>query len=559
MAWDLSRPDWEERLLAGQSLMPDNLPINKAVAARAIGIFNKLKLSKVPETPSLGDAAGEWFREIVAALLGSIDPVTKWRMIRGLFLMVPKKNGKTAYAAALMLTALLMNRRPRAEFILTGPSHDITELSFDEAVGMIQLDSFLRKRLDITPSAKEITDLKNGAVLAVKTFGTKIVTGRVVAGALLEEIHELGKRADAASIIGQIRGGMVSVPEAFFAMITTQSDKTPAGVFKSELAVARAVRDGRSKVDTLPIIYEYPERLQKDRAFWENPGNWPVITPNLGRSIWIPRLELDLEEARQKGDAEVQRWITQHLNIQPGLGLHTDSWAGADFWEGATDEALTFAKLLERCEVIDVGIDGGGLDDLLGFTVAGRCRETKKILTWSKAWAHTSVLRRRKSEAPTLLDFEKDGDLIIVKMISDAYVQVAELVRLIHEAGLLDKVGVDPAGVGGIITALKDVGIPEEIIEGVSQGWRLSGSIKDTEGMLSDGVLFHANQPLMLWCAGNAKVEQSGNAMVITKKQAGTAKIDPLVALFTAIALLRLNPAAPDGTIPADFELTVWA
>ena len=108
-AWNLSLPDWQDRIRTGQSLLP-NFPLLDHVAAqRAVDVFNLLRLPDVPSKPLLKDAAGDWFRDIVRALFGSV--VDGNRMIREIFLLVPKKNSKTSGGAALMLTALLINTR----------------------------------------------------------------------------------------------------------------------------------------------------------------------------------------------------------------------------------------------------------------------------------------------------------------------------------------------------------------------------------------------------------------------------------------------------------------
>lgn len=557
MNWNLSCPDWEQRLREGRAPIPD-LPLT-AHGARAVAVYDRLRLADVTGTPTLADASGDWFREIVRAMFGGYDPVTRTRYIRELFALVPKKNSKTTYGAlGLMLTALLLNERPQAPFLMTAPVQDVADLAFAAVEGAIALDPVLEKKLWVRSHLKEIIHRQTKAKLEIITFDTKVVTGKKVVGALIDEVHILGKMARADKALLQLRGGMQPFPEAFLAMITTQSDEPPAGVFKDELAKARDIRDGKRVGAMLPVLYEFPQKMQEDPAKpWRDPKNWPMVTPNLGRSIELQRLVEECRDEEAKGEGALRTWASQHLNIQIGMALLANRWAGADFWERQGKRPkMTLQDLLARSEVVTVGIDGGGLDDLLGLTVVGREIGTEKWLTWSHAWAHPVAIERRKSEESRYRDLEEAGDLTIIEELPGDVSAVAAVVREIFEAGLLASVGMDPEKTHKVmLQALIDAGIPEAIIFGISQGWKLVGAMTVVERKLAETMLEHAAQLLMAWAVGNAKVEPRGNASLITKQASGTGKIDPLMALLNAASLMALNPAAM--VLGEDYELTV--
>lgn len=553
MNLSLAVPDWEAKLRSGRAPLPD-LPIYSERGLRAVRAFNMLRLADVPGTPTMAEAGGDWFRDIIALLFGSLDPETRVRAIRELFLLVPKKNSKTTNGALMMLTALLLNERPRASFFMTAPVQDVADLAFSAVAGAIQLDPVLDRKFHIRDHLKVIVHRETKATLDIMTFDPAIATGlKVSGGALIDEPHVIAKMAKASKALRQVRGGMLPFPESFLAFITTQSDDPPVGLFKDELSKARDIRDGKREGAMLPVLYEFSEAVQKDpERPWADPKVWPMVTPNLGRSIGLERLEEEFRTARETSEEELRAWASQHLNIEIGLALRSDAWAGALFWEQQADPSLRDLRaFLARCEVVDAGIDGGGLDDLLGLTLMGRDRETRDWLCWSRAWAHTSVLERRKSEASRLRDFEADGDLVIVERLGEDVAEVVEIVGEVHDAGLLDLVGVDAIGIGAILDGLGEAGIPEEKVKAVGQGYKLNGAIKTVERKLAEETLHHGGTALMNWCVGNAKVEQRGNAILITKQASGTAKIDPLMALFNAATLMALNPTVPSKAYQA--------
>ena len=560
--WSLACPDWETRIAEGRSLIPD-LPLFREEADLAVAFFDQLRLPDVPGNPPLSEAAGDWARDIVAALFGSYDPDREVRHIEEIFALVPKKNSKTTYFAAVMLVALLMNRRPRAEFLFVAPTQAIADLAYSQADGMIELDAELSKRFKRREHLKTIEDLTNGAKLRIKTFDLQILTGPRPAGVFLDELHLLGRNAATPKILRQLRGGRQSFPEGFLVIATTQSDDRPVGAFHEELMAARGIRDGTRRGVMLPVLYEFPQAIARDQDKWSDPANWPMVLPNLGRSLRLDSLIQDFASESAKGDAAVRLWASQHLNIEIGLGLQSDRWAGADHWEARGDPELTLETLLERSEVVVVGIDGGGLDDLLGLAVLGRDKETRGWLLWSKAFASPAVLERRKSIASTLQGFARDGDLVIVDQLPADLDEVADIVAHVDGSGLLAGVAVDQVGIDGIVDALRERGIaneegkPQRVV-GVSQGWKLSGAIKSAERRLADGTLTHAGQGLMAWAVSNARVEPRGNAVMITKQSSGTAKIDPLIALLNAAALLSLNPEPVSSrSVYEDKELLV--
>ena len=563
--WDLSCPNWEGKIRAGQPLLPDGLEdlLFQDEAKIAVDFFNDLILPNVPGTPRMEEGCGPWFREsFIRPLFGSRDPKTNIRYIPEIFGMVGKGNSKTTYSAGLMMTALLMNLRPRAEFYFIGETQAIADLAFGQAEGMILGNRELDNRFKIIGHEKEIFDRVNGSKMLVKTFNLNVLTGPMPAGILLDELHLLGKHPHAVKIIRQIRGGLKKNTEGFLVIITTQSDEPPAGVFKDELMAARSIRDGKFAGRLLPIMYEFPKEISKpvhvgEIPAWHNPELWPMVMPNLGRSLQIGTMIADFEAEKIKGQQAITIWASQHLNIELGVNAGSDRWAGTDFWPQNAEKALTLDNLLRRCEVVVVGIDGGGLDDLLGLVVLGRERKTGIWLCWAHAWAHQIVLERRLDIVSKLRDFEAEGTLTIVPRPGEDVVEVADIVTRIEDSGLLAEkhaIAVDSVGIGDIVSEItsEERGISPERIVGISQGWKLSGAIKTTERKVAAGKLVHDGSAMMTWCVGNAKSVASGNATSVTKQVSGSAKIDPVMALFNAVSLMMLNPEAAGSAYEDD-------
>lgn len=548
--WSTACQDWAARLRAGESIIPP--PIFPEQAEQALAVFKELKIVDAPGSPTFGESCAEWVFDLVRSIFGAYDADSGRRLITEWFILIPKKNSKSTIAAGIMMTAVILNWRQSAEFSVLAPTVEVANNAFAPARDMVQKDEDLEVLMHVQTHIKTITHRESGAALKVLAADQNTVGGKKSVGTLVDELHLFGKMASAENMFREALGGLASRPEGFVIWLTTQSDEPPAGVFKQKLDYARDVRDGKI-IDPgfVPVIFEHPPEMVASGDCLKL-ENMAMVNPNMGFSVDQAFLEREFKKAELAGGDSFRGFMAKHANVEIGLNLRSDRWAGADFWESqAKAPGLTLDQLLDRSEVVDVGIDGGGLDDLLGLAVVGRDKDTREWLTWTHAWAHPSVLERRKQEAARFRDFAKDGNLTLVQNIGDDVEDVAGICALIEARGLLDKIGCDPAGLGGIVDALAEAGLPEEKLIGVSQGWKLTGAIKTAERKLAEGVLVHGGQPLMAWCVGNAKVEPRGNAVIITKQAAGSAKIDPLMALFNAVTLMSLNPTS--GAITQGF------
>ncbi|MEY7815898.1 terminase large subunit [Enterobacter cloacae] len=539
--WSTACLDWERRLVAGESIIPP--PIFPDQAEQALSIFRELRVSDLPGKPTFGECSEEWVFDFVKAIFGGYDAETGNQLIREYGLLISKKNTKSTIAAGIMLTALILCWREDEEHLILAPTKEVADNSFKPAAGMIRADDELSDMFQIQDHIRTITHRITRNTLKVVAADTDTVSGKKSGRILVDELWLFGKRSNAEAMFMEALGGQVSRNEGWVIFLTTQSDEPPAGVFKERLDYWRDVRDGKiPDKKTLGILYEFPEEMVEKKSYLD-PENFYITNPNIGRSVSAEWIADQLRKNQAKTDGTLQQFLAKHLNIEIGLNLRTDRWAGVDFWEPQI-RPVTFTDILQRAEVATVGVDGGGLDDLLGLYVIGRDKNTREWIGWGHAWAHEIAVRRRKSEESRFNDFVKAGDLTIVKRVGQDTEEVAEYVSRINDAELLDKIGIDPSGVGQILDALVEAEIPEDSVVGVSQGWRLGGAIKTTERKLAEGVLIHGGQPLMAWCVGNARVEPKGNAILITKQASGKGKIDPLMALFNAVSLMALNPEA---------------
>lgn len=563
MKWSTACPDWRERIVAGQSLVPI-APLFPAKAEDALRVFTRLQVTDLPRKPggswpTLGEICDQRILDLVAAIFGAEDPKTGRRLIREFMLLISKKNGKSTIAAGIMLTALIVNWRHNAELMILAPTLEVANNSFGPALGMVRADPELQTILKPVEHQRLIKHLVTNATLAVVAADSDTAAGKKAGMVLVEELWLFGKKPKSEAMLREALGGLAARPEGFVLYITTHSDEPPAGVFRTRLAYFRDVRDGLiDDPATLPVLFEWPEALIEAEAYLD-PAMFYVTNPHMGRSVDEEYLQAELAKA-QAGEGEgLQVFLAKHLNVEIGLRLRRDRWSGADLWPDAAEPGLTLEALLARCEVAVVGIDGGGRDDLFGLAVLGREAATDVWLLWAHAWAQRIALERRKQIAPVLQGFEADGDLTLTDSGQEIVEQVARIAVKVRDSGKLPAewgVAVDAWGMGPLVDALVAAGFErgdESLkqtgqIYGVRQGVGLSSAIYTAEFKLGDGMLRHDGSNMMAWCVSNALVKLRGSALYVDKETSGAGKIDPLVAALNAVKAMEIGPVASQET-----------
>jgi phage terminase large subunit-like protein len=552
--WTTACPDWEQRIVNKQSLVPCP-PLYPDEAEAALKVFKALPIVDLPSVddgfggrrpPTFGEVCRPWVFDFVGAIFGAFDAETGDQRINEFFELISKKNIKSTMAAGIMVTALVRNWRLKNELTIIAPTVKVANNSADPAMAMVQWHPELATILRPVPHLRMIEHRTTKAELKILAADSETVSGSKAGIVLIEEFWLFGKMAKAQSMLREAVGGLASRPEGFVIKLTTQSDEPPAGVFAADLDRFRKIRDGKIIAPrSMGILYEFPAAMLKSGDY-KKPEHFYVTNPNLGASVGVDFLLTELDKALTSGPKEIADFYAKHLNVEIGIGLRSDGWAGAHVWLRGVDETITLESLLQRCEVVAVGIDGGGLDDLLGVGVVGREKGTKTWLSWAKAFITPEGLDRRKANRSSYDDFEKDGDLVYVETLKSDVSQLVDVVRKVKDSGLLYKVGVDPAGLGIIVDALADIEVTEENenLIGVRQGIALMGAIKAVERRVADRTFLHPGQRLMNWCAGNAIVQPTPTGMRIVRDASGFGKIDPLMATLDAAALMAENPEA---------------
>jgi phage terminase large subunit-like protein len=567
MQWSTACLDWEERIVDRRSLVPFD-PLFPDEAEAALEVFKSLRMVDVGGRPTFGEACEPFVFDFVKAIFGAYDAVSGERLISEFMLLISKKNGKSTIAAGIMLTALIRNWRDLAELIILAPTQEVANNSYKPAAAMVRADPKLAEIIHVIDHQKTLKHLVTGAELKIVAADSGTVGGKKAGFVLIDELWLFGKRSDADTMFEEATGGLASRPEGFVVYLTTHSDEPPAGVFKDKLEYFRDVRDGKIEDPScFGMLYEWPESLIESQAYLK-PENFYLTNPNIGRSVSESFISGKIRKAAggevdEDGDtANIQIVLAKYLNLEIGMRMRRDRWRGADYWEANGDRSLTLEALLARSEVVVIGVDGGGLDDLYGLCVAGRERVTNRWLYWFKAWCWSDALKQRKAIAPKLKDFAEDGDLVICETVpveklmdteDDSYAvpqdirEIVEIIVQVRDSGLLPEshaIGMDPQGVSDLIDELALENITHPMVESVGQGFRLMSAVVGFARKLKFGGAVHNGSRLMAWCVSNAKEVAGRQSVMLDKDTKGSAKIDPLMAGMNATKLLELNPEA---------------
>ena len=520
-----------------------------------------------------------WERDAIRQFYGIQvqDDDGRWvRYRRFLYEEIPKKNGKSEFAAGLGLYHLLMDGEKLPHVAVFAADKTNADIIYKAAKYMVEHTALSQPAHDpiawCRDSVREIRT-RFGGVLKVYSADAENKHGYSFSAIIIDELHAQPNRRLWDTLT---EGSNAARRQQTVIVLTTAGNdpdrKSIAWEIHEKCRRILAWRAGKPEreLDTddsqwLPIMYgvsvltgDDPDRIAEIDIWAEE--LWKQCNPSYGVTLSPRRFRADARSAKQSDAAErnfrwlrLNQWVsTKSVGWVPLTIYDKTQWNRPEWQAMSVIERRRAAREYLRGKKCYGGLDLSKSTDLTSFVLVFPPQDgldTWVTLFW--AWVPLEDLAEREKR-----DGVPYGDWIRAQFIEGCpgdiidYSAVESTIRAAAEDFDLAALGLDPAMSWTLSQRLMEpddgyAGL--EVIEISQTMLGMSPATKKLELMLRKHEMLHEHNTCARWNLGNVRCITDTNENIKPTKKQSTGRIDIIVAWIIAIATAMIKmPQGPD-------------
>ena len=468
----------------------------------------------------------DWQKAFVANLFGWKRP-DGCRRYRKCFLFIPRKNGKTVCAAALLLYLLFEDGEPGAEIYGAASEFNQASLVFHHAAGMVRQNQDLLERSKTYQGQAKAIQLN-------KDYSTYRVISREAASShgfnshayVVDEVHCLDN-SELIDVLETSTGARRQPLGIYISTSDFERENSPCNVLHD---YAVKVRDGIiDDPKFLPVIYEASRE-----ADWKSPAVWAAANPNLGVSLSLEYIEDACKKAQETPRFE-NEFKRLHLNIRTEQATR---WMPIDLWDSCKGPGFNLERL--RGRACYGGLDLASNRDLNALVLLFPDGDAIDVLPFFWVPEANIEVRERRDRVPYSV-WVKQGHIIPMPGDCTHYGIIrAKIGGELQKMYGINDIGIDHLFQGAqLAQELEQDGLK---MTGYAMSYvNMAAPVKEFERLLLTKNLRHDGNPVLRWMFSNVMMETDSNGNHKPSKKESYEKIDGIVALLMALGRVLVD------------------
>jgi len=480
-----------------------------------------------------------WQEQVVRDIFGIVNQETGYRQFRTAYIEMPKKNGKSEFAAGIALYMLFADNEQRAEIYSCAADTNQARIVFDNACDMVNFSDDLRPLSHTVKSTNRIVYSRTNSFYRVISSAINSKQGFNISALIFDEL-QAQKTREYFDAMTKMTGDARRQP-LFFIITTAGRSKT--SVCYELHCKAKDVLSG-AKIDHrfYPLVYGI-----EPEDDWNDPEVWKKCNPAIGVTIQMEDVQYAYEQARQN-PAEELHFRQFRLNEWCNSDIR---WMPMQKWD-ACGEADLNMELFEGYDCY-CGLDLSSTSDLTSLVLVFPPRyEDDKYTVFPFFWLPENVIdyRTRRDHVPYAswkhsdLFYTTEGDVVDYGVIE---YKIAEL----SERFNIRELAYDRFGAEKIRRDLEELGAERGFeVFPFGQGYlSMSPPSKDLFQFVLEGKIRHGKHPVLDWNMENTIIETDPAGNIKPSKRKSTEKIDGVVAMIMALARATVCGGADSGSV----------